>query len=105
MDHFTNPDPTEAFRKLDFYSTFNAEVMVREGRRPTARMALGHLLWKPATRVLRRYGLKGGFRDGWPGLAVAMLDALELQARFIKFTYLVAHPEAVRPAPAEDERP
>jgi hypothetical protein len=106
FDHYTNPTPVEAFRKLDFYSGFNAELWAREGRRPGPGMALRYLAWLPATRFLRRYVLKGGFRDGWPGLAVAVLDGLELQMRFVKFSYLAAHPEAL-PAelPAEPRPP
>jgi glycosyltransferase involved in cell wall biosynthesis len=104
MVHHTNPTPAEAFRKLDFYSTFNAELWAREGRRPALGMAVRYLAWLPASRFLRRYVLKGGFRDGWPGLAVAVLDGMELQARFLKLTYLAAHPEALPPE-APDEAP
>jgi hypothetical protein len=67
-------------------------------------MAVRYLAWLPASRFLRRYVLKGGFRDGWPGLAVAVLDGMELQARFLKLTYLAAHPEALPPE-APDEAP
>jgi glycosyltransferase involved in cell wall biosynthesis len=105
MDHFTNPTHAEAFRKLDFYSTFNAELWAREGRRPTPLMAMRWLAWRPAVRFLRRYGLKRGFRDGWAGLAVAVLDGMELQMRFLKFAYLATHPEAIPAEPAPDPTP
>jgi hypothetical protein len=95
MDHHTNPTPADAFRKLDFYSTFNAELLARTGRRPGPGMALRYLAWVPVTRFLRRYLLKGGFRDGWPGLSAATLDAAEWQMRFLKFSYLAQHPEAL----------
>ena len=100
MEHYTNPTPADAFRKLDFYSTFNAELMARAGTRPSLGMAVRCLGWTPAVRFLRRYLLKGGFRDGWPGLAVAVLDGMELQMRFVKFSYLALHPEALPPEPA-----
>lgn len=95
MDHYTNPSPVEAVRKLDFYSTFNAELLARSGKSPGIPMAFGQLCWTPGTRFLRRYLLKGGFRDGWPGLTVAVLDGLELQLRFLKFCYYHTHPEAL----------
>ena len=103
IDHYTNPTPTEAFRKLDFYSTFNAELMARAGLRPSPGMALRWLAWTPTVRFLRRYLLKGGFRDGWPGLAVAVLDGMELQMRFLKFSYLALHPEALPPEPSTEQ--
>lgn len=105
MEHYTNPTPVEAFRKLDFYSTFNAELWAREGRRATAGMAIRYLAYMPTSRFLRRYLLKGGFRDGWAGLAVAMLDGMELQMRFIKFAYLAQHPEALAPEPTSEAAP
>ena len=104
MDHYTNPSPVEAVRKLDFYSTFNAELLARSGISPGIAMAIGQLCWTPGTRFLRRYLLKGGFRDGWPGLTVAMLDGLELQLRFLKFCYYHAHPEAL-PQEGENTAP
>jgi glycosyltransferase involved in cell wall biosynthesis len=100
MEHHTNPTPQEALRKMEFYSSFNARLMVAAGRRPTPPLGLRMLVWTPATRFLRRYVLKGGFLDGWPGLIAALLDGLELQVRFIKFWYWATHPEALA---AEEE--
>ena len=97
MIHHSNPTPVEVFRRLDFYSTFNAKLMAREGKRPTPAMAFACLFWTPAVRFLRRYLLKGGFRDGWPGLTAVMLDGMEIQARFLKFCYFSAQPEARMP--------
>lgn len=88
MDHHTNPTPVEVMKKLDFYSSFNARVLAENGRRPSLAMAFGYLAWTPATRFFRRYWLKGGFRDGWPGLTVAMFDAFEIQVRFLKFCHM-----------------
>lgn len=88
MDHHTNPTMVEVMKKLDFYSSFNAEVLRSEGRRPSAGMAFRALFWTPFSRFIRRYFLKGGFRDGWPGLTVAMFDGLEIQVRFMKFCAL-----------------
>jgi glycosyltransferase involved in cell wall biosynthesis len=105
LEHYTNPTPADAMKKLDFYSTFNARLLAASGRPPTAAMAFRFLCWTPLTRFLRRFLLKGGFRDGWPGLAVALFDSLEIQVRFLKFTYLHRHPEppAREAAPGEAE--
>ena len=85
MSHYTNPTMTEVMNKLEFYSSFNAGLMREGGRKPTVAMALRYLFWMPVTRFLRRYFLKRGFRDGWPGLTVAIIDGLEIQLRFLKF--------------------
>jgi hypothetical protein len=39
---------------------------------------------KPFSRFLRRYFLKGGFRDGLPGLFCAIFDALNFVVRYFK---------------------
>ena len=88
MEHYTNPSTAEVMKKLDFYSSFNAEIMLAEGQRPGPGMALRYLFWTPSSRFFRRYFLKGGFRDGWPGLTVAMFDGMEIQVRFMKFCAL-----------------
>lgn len=92
MDHYTNPTPDEVMKKLDFYSSFNARLMAENGDRPGPAMAFRYLFWTPASRFLRRYLLKGGFRDGWAGLTVAMFDGLEIQVRFLKFCYFALQP-------------
>lgn len=100
MDHHTVDTPATAIRKMDFNSTFNAMDMAARGQRPTMGMALRFLVFKPLNRFLRRYLLKGGFLDGWPGLAVAVIDSIDFQFRFIKFWYWSAHPET-RPDPQQ----
>ncbi|MDH4249140.1 MAG: glycosyltransferase family 2 protein [Deltaproteobacteria bacterium] len=106
MNHYTNPTPLDALKKVDFYSTFNANVMVKEGRRPSPVLAWRLLFWLPTSRLLRRYLLKGGFRDGYPGLIVALLDSLELQMRFIKFWHLAGRQAAAqgKPGLAQDKK-
>ncbi|MEE8434700.1 MAG: glycosyltransferase family 2 protein [bacterium] len=103
MEHYTNPTTAEVMKKLDFYSSFNADVMLSEGKRPGPGMAFRYLFWTPSSRFFRRYFLKGGFRDGWPGLTVAMFDGLENQVRFMKFCALTRQGDAVTDggAPAE----
>lgn len=85
MEHYTNPTTVEVMKKLDFYSSFNAGIMLEEGKSPGPVIAFRYLFLTPSVRFFRRYFLKGGFRDGWPGLTVAMFDGLESQVRFMKF--------------------
>lgn len=98
MDHYTCETVPVALRKMDFNSTFNAQQMARAGLRPTAGLALRFLVAKPLSRFLRRYLLKGGFRDGWPGLVVAGIDSVDFAFRLFKFWDYTRHPERLPPA-------
>ena len=105
MDHHTMPSPMAATRKMDFFSTFNAEAMARAGYKPTVLLALKFLWLKPTSRFLRRYLLKGGFLDGWQGLIQAAISSIDFQFRFFKLWYLAQHPEAITPLEKEEEAP
>ena len=93
LEHYTVDSALTALRKMDFNSSFNAMDMARRGRRPSAGMAFSYLCWKPLSRFVRRYGFKGGFLDGWPGLLVAVIDCIDFPFRFIKFWYWATHPQ------------
>ena len=93
FDHYTVDTPLTAIRKMNFNSSFNAAELARSGRKPGAGIALQYLLAKPASRFVRRYVFKGGFLDGWPGLVVAALDAIDFPFRLFKFWYWAEHPE------------
>lgn len=93
MDHYTSDSPLTSLRKLDFFSSFNARDMVNKGMKPTPGLAFQYFFWKPLSRFVRRYGFKGGFLDGWPGLIVAMIQSIDFPFRFIKFWYWSNNPE------------
>ena len=104
MDHYTMDTVAVAIRKMDFNSTFNAQEMARSGMRPGAAVAWRFLVQKPLSRFLRRYLLKGGFRDGWPGLIVAGIDSIDFPFRLFKFWDYAQHPERLPPAPGNGSR-
>ncbi|MFI5400632.1 MAG: glycosyltransferase family 2 protein [SAR324 cluster bacterium] len=93
FDHYTVDTPLTAIRKMNFNSSFNAAELARSGRKPGVGIALRYLLTKPASRFIRRYIFKGGFLDGWPGLVVAAVDAIDFPFRLFKFWYWAEHPE------------
>jgi glycosyltransferase involved in cell wall biosynthesis len=97
MDHHTCDSVATALRKMDFNSTFNAQEMAREGRKPGLVLALDFLFWKPANRFVRRYFLKGGFLDGWAGLIVISVSTMDFAFRLFKFWDYAAHPERLPP--------
>jgi glycosyltransferase involved in cell wall biosynthesis len=106
MWHYPCDTVGEQIRKVDFYSSFNADVMARQGVRPTARVAFAYLLAKPASRFARRYLFKGGFLDGWAGLIVIALSSLDFALRFFKLWEITSRgetgvePRRAPPAPA-----
>jgi glycosyltransferase involved in cell wall biosynthesis len=95
FDHYTVDTPLTAIRKMNFNSSFNAAELARLGRKPGVGIALRYLLFKPGSRFIRRYLFKGGFLDGWPGLIVAAVDAIDFPFRLFKFWYWAEHPEAL----------
>lgn len=52
------------------YSTYEADRKAGRRRHPGA-----DLLWRPAFIFLRKYLLKGGWRDGLPGLVLSVQGA------------------------------
>jgi glycosyltransferase involved in cell wall biosynthesis len=92
MWHYPCETVQEAIRKMDFYSGFNANLLARQGVRPTASLALSYLVGKPMSRFVRRYAFKGAFLDGFPGLIVAAIDSIDFAFRFFKLWEHAARP-------------
>ncbi|RCK77824.1 MAG: Lipopolysaccharide core biosynthesis glycosyl transferase kdtX [Candidatus Ozemobacter sibiricus] len=85
FDHHPYPRLDDYLRKMNFYTSFQADFWGKEGRRPTPLDALRFLALRPASRFFRRYVLKGGFRDGWPGYIAALGDAFQIAVSYAKF--------------------
>ncbi len=85
FDHHPYPRLDDYLRKMNFYTSFQADFWKKEGRRPRALDTLRFLALRPASRFLRRYFLKGGFRDGWPGYIAALGDAFQITISYAKF--------------------
>jgi hypothetical protein len=81
------------------YSRIEAEAMFAAGRR----VRPADLLLRPAARGLRGYLLRGGFRDGVPGLVIAGVTAFHV---FLKYAKLWEIERAAGPvAGSPDARP
>jgi len=76
LDHHPYRSMGEFFRKLVFYAAYDAEHLHAKGVRPGFAVAFRYCAWRPGTRFLKRYVLKGGFLDGVPGLLACLHDAL-----------------------------
>lgn len=65
--HLANDTITDIIRKNNTYS--NYEVI----RRSNKKYGVAHLFFRPAFRIFKAYILKGGWKDGVPGLIYALL--------------------------------
>lgn len=66
--HYTYRDISDQIQTIDRYSKIAAEDLVKSGKRFT----LFKLLFHPPLRFVKEYFLKLGFRDGLPGLIIAV---------------------------------
>ena len=69
LRHDTYADYDSFFRKLNRYTTHQAQIWYAAGRRPT----FAELLFSGPLRFLHAYLLRGGFLDGKAGLQVCAL--------------------------------
>lgn len=84
MLHYPYLTISQFLKKMDFYSTFEAKFLYEKGVRPSFWNSVKYLFLKPKNRIFRRYVLKGGFRDGIPGLFAAVFDGVGWMLRYFK---------------------
>ncbi len=86
--HYPYLNISQYLQKFDFYTSFEANFLRDRGIRPSARNAWRYWFSIPVLRFGRRYFLKAGFRDGWPGFFAALFDALNYMVRYFKLLEL-----------------
>lgn len=86
LQHFAYRDLAHHVQTIDRYTTLAARQMRDEGR--TAGWT--DLAVHPPAAFLRNYVLRGGFRDGVPGLVVSTLNATYVALKFAKLWELAA---------------
>ncbi|MED5403469.1 MAG: glycosyltransferase family 2 protein [SAR324 cluster bacterium] len=96
MLHFPYLNISQFLSKFDFYTRVEAGYLRDSGVRITAGNSLHFLVLKPFSRFFRRYFLKGGFRDGLPGLFCSIFDALNFVVRYFKLWELTQNPGTKR---------
>jgi glycosyltransferase involved in cell wall biosynthesis len=80
LEHYPYRDVSHHLQTIDRYSTLAARQMFEDGRRTgPLRIAL-----HANAAFLRNYLLRGGFRDGAPGLIVSLLNSYYVAAKFVK---------------------
>lgn len=78
--HYAYRDLADHLQTMDRYTTLAARQMFEEGRRAGWLDLATH----PPAAFLRNYVLRGGFRDGVPGLIVSAMNARYVGLKFAK---------------------
>ncbi|HOJ51947.1 MAG TPA: glycosyltransferase family 2 protein [Syntrophales bacterium] len=81
IEHYTESDLSRIVEKINRYSSLGAEEALREGRTSTEMGAF----FRAAAAFFHNYFLRLGFLDGYPGLTLAVTDAVN---KFFKYAKL-----------------
>ena len=80
LQHHPYKDLSEHLIRMDRYTTLAARQMFEKGKRATRL----ELLFHPPVTFARNYILKGGFRDGKPGLIISLVNSYYVMLKFAK---------------------
>jgi glycosyltransferase involved in cell wall biosynthesis len=80
LQHYAYRDLSHHLQSMDRYTTLAARQMYEEGRRAGWFDVLIH----PRLAFFRNYILRGGFRDGMPGLIVSVMNSYYVSLKFAK---------------------
>lgn len=93
--HYAYRDLSHHLQTIDRYTTLAARQMFEDGRRA----GFWDLALHPPAAFLRNYLLRGGFRDGVPGLIVSAMNARYVGLKFAKLWELCSASTSTPPAP------
>jgi glycosyltransferase involved in cell wall biosynthesis len=93
--HYAYRDLAHHFQTMDRYTTLAAKQMFEDGRRA----GWVELAVHPPAAFLRNYVLRGGFRDGVPGLIVSAMNARYVGLKFAKLWELCSPSTSTPRAP------
>lgn len=82
--HFTYRGLEQYISKKESYAWIQAEQLQKKRKKTTLLL----LFIKPAYRFFSSYFLKGGFRDGVPGMVVSAINAYGVFSRYVKLILL-----------------
>lgn len=92
--HWSYRDLADQVSRIQEFSRVQAAALAARGRRARA----SDLWLRPPARFLRAYLLKGGFRDGLPGLIIAVATAFHVFLKYAKLWELERTGAADEPA-------
>jgi glycosyltransferase involved in cell wall biosynthesis len=93
--HYAYRDLSHHLQTMDRYTTLAARQLFEDGRRA----GWWDLALHPPAAFLRNYVLRGGFRDGVPGLIVSAMNARYVGLKLAKLWELCSASTSTRPAP------
>ena len=93
--HYAYRDLAHHVQTMDHYTSLAARQMFEDGRRA----GWFDLAVHPPAAFLRNYLLRGGFRDGVPGLIVSAMNARYVGLKFAKLWELCSHSTSTPRAP------
>jgi len=83
MLHFPYPDLDVFLKKFNFYTSFEAKFLLQNP--PSIFAGLSYIFLKPFFRFIKRYLIKAGFLDGFPGFVAAFFDMINFPVRYFKY--------------------
>jgi glycosyltransferase involved in cell wall biosynthesis len=92
LQHYPYRDVSHHLQTIDKYSSLAARQMHEDGRRTGWLSMIVH----GDAAFLRSYFLRGGFRDGVPGLIVSVLNTFYVMLKFVKLWELGKKSEDTR---------
>jgi glycosyltransferase involved in cell wall biosynthesis len=93
--HYAYRDLSHHLQTMDRYTTLAARQLFEDGRRA----GWWDLALHPPAAFLRNYLLRGGFRDGVPGLIVSAMNARYVGLKLAKLWELCSASTSTQPAP------
>jgi glycosyltransferase involved in cell wall biosynthesis len=95
LRHHAYRDLSHHLQTMDRYTTLAARQMREDGR------SAGwiDLALHPPAAFVRNYVLRGGIRDGVPGLVISLLNATYVALKFAKLWELCSHSTSTPPPP------
>jgi glycosyltransferase involved in cell wall biosynthesis len=100
LQHYAYRDVSHHLRSMDRYTTLAARQMYDDGRRAGWFAVLIH----PRLAFFRNYVLRGGFRDGMPGLIISAMNAYYVGLKFAKLWELCSPSTSTPPGPGAADR-
>ena len=95
LQHYAYRDLAHHFQTIDRYTTLAARQMFEDGRRA----GFFDLMIHPPAAFVRNYILRGGFKDGVPGLIVSAMNARYVGLKFAKLWELCSPSTSTPRAP------
>ena len=100
IEHFPYRDLSHHVQTMDRYTTLAARQLFEDGRRAS----WVDILVVPRLTFFRNFILRGGFRDGMPGLVISAMNAYYVGLKFAKLSELCSPSTSTPPGPGAADK-